>query len=143
MNCKNSYVFFCDSASKTNWCLKPGFRHMFVLTHDDFNWIMIDPDWRYLNVKILPYRKEFNLPMQLYKENKDYKCIHLQHLECTSKHLCVPWKWFSCVGVIKYALGLNAWAFTPWQLYKKLKRLTNSKYCTFHPTVISANELGE
>jgi len=112
-----------------------------MLTHDKFNWILIDPDWRFLNVKIMPYRAQFNLPKQMMKDSPGYKCLHVRHLESTEKHLCVPWKWFSCVGIIKYSIGLNMWAFTPWQLYKRLKKLTNPKCCTFHSSIFSVNEL--
>ena len=136
---KESWLVFCDSTSRKNKILKKNFRHVYIITRDEFNWYLIDPDWRFLNVKILPYRVNYSLPTKFIEHGK---VIHIKHKPCSDRHLLVPWKLFTCIGVVKYALGISMFAFTPWQLFKRLKNLENTKLCAQTKTILYVNELG-
>ena len=120
-NFKKSWIVFCDSQDIKNRFMKPNFRHVFLLTKDEFNWYMIDPDYRFLNIKILPYRADYNLPGKFLINNNKVICI--LHKKYTNKHLLNPIRLFTCVEIIKYVLGIQLFCFTPYGLYRKLMKL--------------------
>lgn len=105
---------------------KKNFSHCLILTQDKFNWYICDPTSRRLIVKILSYDPKYNLPNLLRKE-ADKKVIRITMNN--PSHTWIPnFSCISCVTMIKYILNLNIIAFTPWHLYKRLKRLrTNIK----------------
>lgn len=137
---KESWICFCDSDNAPFKILKKGFRHVFVISRDDYNWYVIDPDWRYLSIKILEHDIDHNVPKEL---SKKLTVLHVKHSACTKRYLCMPWKLFSCVGIIKYALGLSFWSFTPYRLYKRLKKLENKTVCKKYTSIFYVNEIKE
>ena len=136
---KDSWIVFCDSPDWKNKILKKNFRHVYILTKDQFNWFMIDPDWRYLNVKILPFRANYNVPKTIL--NKETTILHIKHQECTKKHLLCVAKLFTCVEIVKYTLGISMFALTPYSLFKKLKRLENGKLIKESSNIFYVNQL--
>lgn len=135
------WVFFCDNNSVKNSFLKKNYRHSFIITRDQFNWILIDPENKQLTVKILPYSTSFDLPKKILGECLDYSCIKLEIKDKKKKHICLPWRFFTCVGIVKYSLGLSIHALTPYRLYKKLKKLENKKICGLHKLILSSKEV--
>lgn len=136
---KDSWIVFCDSDDWKNRILKKNFRHVFVVTRDEFNWYMINPDWRYLNVKILPFKTSYNVPQQML--SSDNRILHVKHEECTNKHLLCIIKLFTCVEIAKYTMGISMFALTPYALFKKLKRLENGKLIKKRSNIFYVNEL--
>lgn len=97
--------------------LKKGFGHMKVVMRDQYNWVEFDPRIWGLNTTVLPYAASNMDCLKLYK---DATCI----MKVETNQKC---SWFfrpffgSCVSLIKYVMGIKAFAFTPYQLFKELK----------------------
>lgn len=114
------YVLFSDH-TQLWWLrgLKRGFRHCFVLWHNNINWFVLDPMLNRLEWQQLPQGSDFDLGAWLKQQNY----MVLPAVINTSP-LCPvwPWQFYSCVSVAKKFLGLCAWRIiTPWQLYKFLR----------------------
>ncbi|MFK7840109.1 MAG: hypothetical protein AB8B83_07230 [Bdellovibrionales bacterium] len=98
--------------------LKKGFRHCYVLLNDEKHWITVDPLSNVMDVNVHDLPPDFDLP--LWMKNQGYVIIptYIQHQEKQA-----PWMPFSCVEAVKRVLGIhNAMMFTPWQLYKCLRK---------------------
>ena len=99
--------------------LKPGFRHCFVLIHDGYTWLAIDPMSHYTDVSVLPIDPEYNLPGWMAGEGLSVvKAIPDRTIQKPA-----PTGVYTCVEVIKRYLGIHRrFIFTPWQLYRYLQR---------------------
>jgi len=118
---KESWLIFCDYEG--DWkgrFLKKGFNHLFILTKDNFNWYVIDPDVRFLNIKVLPLPPHEDAVSHF--RNK-HKMLYIKYDEVPQKYILNMFRPFTCVEVAKYILGLKVFCFTPYQLFKKLKKM--------------------
>ena len=106
--------------------MKQNFGHCLILTQDGFNWYICDPTRRKLEFKILSYNPKYNLPNFLHKQ-EGHKLIKLTMLD--TQHTYIPSiTFFSCVTIVKYILNLKMVAFTPYQLYNKLRKLERNLF---------------
>jgi len=115
--------------------LKKGYRHCFIVFHDDQNWISIDPMANYMEVICHHVGADFDLPEWL--EGRGHKVIeaNLTRDIKTSAPIMV----FTCVEACKRFLGIHKiGVFTPWQLYRHLspapkkQRMSNIFKRIFH-----------
>lgn len=101
-------------------CLKPGFRHCFVILRGGDKWISIDP---------LAHMTRIQLHDDL--QGRDVEQLLGEHgLTVVNTHLreaapkLAPPMMCTCVEMVKRILGIHAWhVWTPWQLYRHLLRL--------------------
>lgn len=98
-----------------------GFGHVFVVTRDAYNWIVIDPHKLKLVTVIAPYKVSENFPRMLI--NDGYKVLKVSTYD---RETGIKLRYFQlnfCVPIVKYVLGIKVKAWTPYGLYKKLLRL--------------------
>jgi len=98
--------------------LKPGYRHCYVLLNDKKHWITIDPLSSYMDVNVHDIPLDFNLPLCMKNRGHTVMPAQIQHIDKQA-----PWMPFSCVEAVKRVLGIHKrLMFTPWQLYKYLRK---------------------
>ena len=123
---KTYWVFFRDGENwLQRWVLKKDFGHIFLLTKDKYNWIFIDPLPDFLNTIILSYRAEEDVPAKIVEMTGARFVLINVEKDITRKQKIRPVAAFiprfvSCVGIVKYILGLRSRAITPYGLYKEL-----------------------
>ena len=114
------FVAFGDSNVRHFWDVftRKGFRHCCVFKWDGYNWLLIDPLGQHLDVNVMPYTSEDDVPY-LFKQ-AGWKVIRYKK---TIKPKFIFRGMLTCVTVCKQVLGIKAaWVVTPWQLHKYIKR---------------------
>ena len=104
--------------------LRPGYRHCFALLESHGQWVLYNPLSCGTEIEVWPGEQEENLRAWLVQNG--YEIIEDQIRPLRAK----PFGWapFSCVEAVKRVLGLRApGVFTPWQLYRHLKKFKNQK----------------
>lgn len=98
--------------------LKKGYRHCYVILNDGKHWICIDPLSNYMDVNVQTVPQDFNLPLWMRNRGHIILSAPIKHLNKQA-----PWMPFTCVEAVKRVLGIhNGFIFTPWQLYRHLKK---------------------
>jgi len=136
------YVIFSPGSGIVKPFLKKGFAHTYVIKSDGPNWLKIDPCFEYLKAEILPFlaqdyeeQKADNVPVMAVKSG-------LKVIKVTIKRPTRTYnisRYFSCVGTVQYILGISLLAFTPFGLYKKLKKMSAKKKRKYN--IITINEV--
>ena len=99
--------------------LKDGFRHCFVVLHEGDRWISIDPMAHHMVIDVHDMPESFDMPAYLHQQG--YQVIEAVLRSPPLRP--APWMFFTCVEVCKRMLGIHKFAiFTPWQLYRYLKK---------------------
>ncbi|HEY8190876.1 MAG TPA: hypothetical protein VIG74_00525 [Alphaproteobacteria bacterium] len=117
---QQAWVVFSGKADMP-WlrCLRPGFKHCFVLLRDGTRWISVDPMLNRMEVLLQHVPSDFDMPDWL----KERGNIIVPAAIDRSKTRPAPWRPFTCVEAVKRVLGIHqGWIFTPWQLYRHLKK---------------------
>lgn len=106
--------------------------HIALLTLDfDFmsHWLMFDPQPNRLNFEIFPFKGSFKgLPQCLIGPNNAVACVRLTVRLDQIKHTKYRWwhsllpRCVSCTSMIEYLIGIKTRSFTPWGLFKYLKK---------------------
>lgn len=113
------YVVFTQGVTHwvTKW-LKPNFSHIFLITHDQYNWLLLNPTRLYLQPTILPIPlDESPLPVLVKPTDSVLKIVFrkrddTQQFGAFGMLNCVTWS--------KYILGIRIKCLTPWRLFKTL-----------------------
>lgn len=105
--------------------LRVGFGHVFVVTKDDYNWIVIDPHKLKLVTVIAPFKASEDFPRILVKDG--YKVIKVSTYDRETSKKLRYWQPNFCVPIVKYILGIKVNAWTPYGLYKKLLSLNEKQ----------------
>ena len=117
---QNAWVVF-SGQTEISWlkCLKPGFRHCYVLINDGERWTSIDPLSHITEVSVHHHVPvDFDLPKWL--ETRGNHVVRAPLRRDVTKP--APFMLFTCVEAVKRVLGIHRRAvFTPWQLYQHLK----------------------
>ena len=123
---KEAWIVFRNGEHKCHRILKDGFGHITILYRDEFNWILISPNSRILEIIILPYKTEQDAPQWL-ANGKQFTVIKVNYRDENEA------RWFprfligfTCVSFTKYFLGYKDYSMTPYRLYKNLKKLTKN-----------------
>jgi len=104
--------------------LHPGFRHCFLLIEcaagaSATEWVLYNPLSNATQITIWPDMDGESL--KSYCVSQGYCVVETYVRPLT--HRILPWRPFTCVEAVKRALGVySRGIFTPWQLYKFLKR---------------------
>ncbi len=129
INCREPKTYWIIFKKGMGWyCsfMKQDFGHCLILTQDKFNWYICDPMRRRFEFKILSCDPKYNLPYFL-RTQEGHKLIKIV---MNNKEInWVPsWTCLSCVEIVKYILSLKISAFTPWQLYKRLRNMQSNLF---------------
>jgi len=112
------WVAFADTGTWTWWDLvtRKGYRHCFAFRWDGFNWILVDPMSCWLEVQVMPYGPDEDVPKKM--EELGHEVLYVR----SSRENRFLWRGvLTCITVIKHLLGLRAWyVITPYQLKKYL-----------------------
>ena len=117
------WVIFCKAPSIIKYFLKKDFGHVCVLTHDKYNWYIMDPAKTKWRINILAYTLEQDVPNILKNQSTAMLRVDLYERDWARQH-----KYFgitTCVSNAMYAMGIKLWTFTPYGLYKKLLKLSH------------------
>ena len=116
------WVVFTQGTHFISRVLKPGFSHVYVITHDKYNWITLDPQRLKLAVTIEPYAISTHLPAELMLADS-----HILHIKMDKLDTNPQFGLFGlthCVTYVRYILGLRLPTLTPFSLYNKLLMLS-------------------
>lgn len=101
----------------TRW-LKPNFSHMYVVTRDEYNWLLLNPTRGYLQYRLLPIPiTQSPLPYLVKPGDTVLRIVFGVRNDM---------RWFgfvgllNCVTLAKYMLGIRINCLTPFGLYKRL-----------------------
>ena len=122
----NVWVIF-SGQTELRWlkCLKPGFRHCYVLMHDGRRWISVDPLSPHTEI-VVHHHIDSDFDLIGWLEARGQKAVKAN--VCWDLKKPAPFMLFTCVEAVKRILGLhNMRIFTPWQLYRYLSKQTNFK----------------
>ena len=115
-----SEYYICFGGNKTHWWtgfLKNGFYHCFLLAHEKNQWLIIDHVIGYTDIVFLENANPINTV-----RNKGYMVVKAESNLSTNKK-CHIFRPFTCVETVKHILGIaNPFIFTPYQLYKYIKK---------------------
>lgn len=119
---KEYWVVFTRGTHWVNKVLKKNFSHCYVVTRDQYNWIVINPTRLYLDVQIKPVPLDVDLAKLIRKPHDTVLKIEIYERasEVNFKSIGL----INCVTHVKYILGLRVRAITPFRLYKKLLGLS-------------------
>lgn len=113
------WIVFKHSTHWTQRFLKAGFGHCYVLTKDKYNWYTIDPRTCRLELQILGYAVNDDVPRIFKSQGCNVVKVMAYDVRKSRLHF-KSLAFINCVGIVKYVLGVKLLAFTPYQLYKKL-----------------------
>lgn len=118
-NLKRDYIIFFKRSQYKPFAIFGEFGHVFILSRDNNNiWVGIDPCFDGLAISTMFNEEVDNLKLL-------YKHIELNNYTAYKYQLGLPML-RSCVGLVKSALGIrNPFIWTPKQLYKYLRKITN------------------
>ena len=126
MNKDNYYIGFSEREGLHFWDVftTKKFRHCFAFKWDGFNWIVIESLGCVLEVEILPYGEDDDVPQIM--EDAGYLITQMKRVE-HNKYIFRGW--MTCVTVVKHLLGIRKpWIVTPKQLYNYIKRRKNGSH---------------
>ena len=117
------YLVFTEAEALTWWDAlfrtRAGFRHVYALRWDGFNWLLYNPDAAFTEVAIMPGRSENALHTLVEPD------ATIVEVEAFRKTGTIRGRWWigpmTCVEQIKALIGLPVGrVWTPWQLYQYL-----------------------
>lgn len=117
--------------------LKRNFSHIYIITKDQFNWILLNPTRLYLQPVILPCSID-ELPFNQVCKYDD-TVLHVRFGKRDDTQLYGKFGMLNCVTLAKYMLGLRVNCLTPFSLYKRLLNLCPSEKETH--AILSVKEL--
>jgi hypothetical protein len=124
---KHYWLIFSKGKSSFQNKICKNLGHVSVLARDKYNWYILDPRPDRLAVEILPYEISDNVPLKLKRKNQSLKILKVAVNHVTDKeeicwtHIFMP-HFVNCTTIVKYLIGIKIKAYTPYALYKKLKR---------------------
>jgi len=114
------FIAFGHSDVRHFWDVftQKGFRHCCAFKFDGFNWLLVDPLGQCLDINIMPYTSEDDVPY-IFRQ-AGWTVIRYKK---TIKPQFIFRGVLTCVTVCKQLLGIKAcWVVTPWQLHNYIKR---------------------
>jgi hypothetical protein len=116
---QKAWVVF-SGQTEISWlkCLKPGFRHCYVLINDGERWMSLDPLSHVTELSVHHHvPPDFDLPAWL--ESRGNRTVKAPMNRDVTKP--APFMLFTCVEAVKRVLGMHRRGIvTPWQLYRHL-----------------------
>jgi len=127
---KQNWIIFRDGQHKYQKYLKKGYGHVYILSRDAYNWVLIDPVYNNIHVEVLNYGA--NDPIHLlYARDPSTTAMYYIEIDDDIEQKDFKLNLFnplSCVGCVKYYLGIKDFrVVTPYQLKKYLDALLNKQ----------------
>jgi len=113
------FVCFVDHGQFHWWDVgtSEGYRHCFAFRWDGFNWLMVDPLGCWLEIQVLPYGDQDNVPQMM--TELGHKVIYVRK---NRENKFIFRGLTTCVNMVKHLIGVKAfWVITPRQLYNYLQ----------------------
>lgn len=95
---------------------------MYLITRDEFNWVVLNPTRLCLEVIIPAVDIAAPLPIEMVGAHDSVIKVLFAQRDIR-KHYG-HFGLYNCVVWCKYMLGLNVWAFTPYAFYQRILKLT-------------------
>lgn len=130
------WIVFTDSGRWNVWDVftSKGFRHCFAFRWDGYNWILIDPLGSWLEVQVMPYTHEDNVPQMMIELG--HKVLYVKK---NRENRFILRGIMTCVNIMKHLLGVKSWwIITPKQLYNYLVRENYVVFKTRHTAKIGS-----
>lgn len=124
-NVKEYWLIFTQGNQLISHFLKKNCSHVYVLTRDKYNWIILNPMRLFLHVEIPAVPIHADLPRMM--RGLHDKVIKITIHQRKSTKMFRRFGIFSCVSFALYLIGLRIYALTPFRLYKRLLHLTNKE----------------
>jgi hypothetical protein len=118
-------VVFTHSEHPWQILLKRNFGHCYILTHDAFNWLKLNPTRLFLHSEILPYSANQPAHTITTKPTDHVLRLTMYHKDGVRSFGGIGLR--NCVTITKYMLGLPIRALTPYKLFKALLSLTDKQ----------------
>jgi hypothetical protein len=119
------WIVFTDSNHWTKRYLRPHFAHCYVVTRDDYNWLVINPEQYFLRTEIAPIPADQDLITMIVKPQESV--IKVDFLpRYKEKHLG-RFGLINCVSMTQYIIGTRIACLTPYGLFKSLLTLTKDR----------------
>ena len=95
--------------------LRKGFRHCFLVLGSPGGWLCLNPMAHQTLIQVLPVGPDFDLA-EWYR-SQGLTVVETKPVQPPRR--AAPWRPFTCVEVVKRALGITAGnILTPWDLYR-------------------------
>lgn len=120
---KEYWLVFKHSEHWSQFFLKKGFGHCYIVMKDKFEWYVLDPKSYGINVQILGYSLKDDVPRILKKQG--HKVIKIITKNTDKQYFKLP-RFVTCITLVKYFMGIKIFSLTPYQLFKKLRYRDNS-----------------
>lgn len=128
------YLVFTDTEGRWWWDVftRPGFRHVYALRWDGWNWLLFNPSAEFSDIAIIAATSEDALPSLVPPG------ATVLEVEAFRRRDRIRGRWWigpmTCVEQVKALLGLPVgWVFTPWQLFRFLTRCADGFEFRFRP----------
>lgn len=115
------YVVFTQGVHWIAKLLRRNFSHIYVLTKDQYNWLLLNPTRLYLQAMIPPAPVS-QFPGDMIHHNDSVIKIVFRQRNSRKQFGYVGL--LNCVTWTKYMLGLRVSSLTPWRLYNRLLKFT-------------------
>jgi hypothetical protein len=114
------WVIFTQGTHWISKILRPHFSHIYLITRDKYNWILLNPTRLYLSAEILPFDIQDPVPHLLRTEQDSIIKITFGKRDTSRRFGNIGL--LNCLTMAKYMLGINTISVTPWQFYRRLLR---------------------
>lgn len=119
------WIVFTQGTHFISHLLKKNFSHVYLITRDKYNWIILNPLRLHLGFEIPAAHVNFDLPRDM-RQSFD-NVIKITMYKRDSKKQFAHFGLLNCVTYVKYILGLRMYVLTPFRLYKRLLHLSESE----------------
>lgn len=120
---KEFYLVFSNGLGN-RWWLCDGYRHVYIVMHDNFNWLEINPTFTFLKITILPHNITDNVPKLIRSLNGVSTILKVTVNDRGNKNQLKSLIGVrSCVEMVKYVMGVKLPCLTPAGLFKCLIKM--------------------
>ncbi len=119
------WIVFTKGSHFIRHFLKEDFSHIYVITRDKYNWVILNPLRLHFSIEIAPFTIKENVPRLITTDND-----HVLKITMHKRHADKQFRYFglmNCVSYVKYILGLRMYVLTPFGLYKRMLHLSDQE----------------
>ena len=124
------YIVFKSGEHWLSRFMKQDCSHITIWVRDRFQWLKLDPQVSKLTWEITAIRAEEQKPWLHDRATGHERVIYIR--TGTLSNFFGIFNLGTCVSVAKYIIGVKVMAWTPWQLYKKLAKLSELEKSYFN-----------
>lgn len=118
------WIGFSDTEYFMKYLFKEGFGHVYIITKDEWNWMILDPRNGYLDMSIIPIKVSEDLPQKIMEHNKHHLIRVKTQLPLKKWPNLNIFRSISCMNIIKYVLGVKLFTWSPYHLHCRLKKMS-------------------